>query len=178
MATMVQAEVLQNHPMGSPPSRELPLVQATLIAVDLHSHTGLVQPPGPGQVMGQSMAPPRPRVVVGETIGAPMLGFQDLGSMSVVRGRLDEDSEDAPAEETLCLALVACLCCCWLTGLVAIFKSKEVSIANNQGDYKTAHEKRKQAVKFIYLTILSGMVTQTAYALYTSSTRAGSWTGL
>mmetsp|Transcript_37686 Transcript_37686/g.94604 ORF Transcript_37686/g.94604 Transcript_37686/m.94604 type:complete len:171 (+) Transcript_37686:94-606(+) len=63
-----------------------------------------------------------------------------------------------PADEPLCAALIACLCCCWCLGLFAICKAQEVSKANAMGDYPLAHQKRKEAMTWIYATVAVGLI--------------------
>merc|ERR1712083_436138 len=66
--------------------------------------------------------------------------------------------EHGPAEDPMVMAVVACFCCCWCIGILAICKSMEVQRANAEGDYILAHQKRKEAMMMIYLTVGIGIV--------------------
>merc|ERR1719401_777641 len=61
------------------------------------------------------------------------------------------------AEDPMCMAVIACLCCCWLIGICAILKSVEVQAANARGDFALAHAKRKEAMMWIYITVCVGL---------------------
>lgn len=64
---------------------------------------------------------------------------------------------DERADSPMCLAVLACLCCCPLVGICALVKSAEVSSANSRGDYQLGHIKRKEAMMWIYMTVCLGM---------------------
>jgi len=68
-----------------------------------------------------------------------------------------------PAEDPWCLAVLSCCCCFWVTGVLAIIKAKEVSLANERGDYKLAHKKRQQTMRLVYLTVAIGVVIHVLY---------------
>jgi len=72
--------------------------------------------------------------------------------------------DDYPAEDPTCLAtLVCCVCPCWCVGLIAIAKSREVASANDRGEFSAAHERRKEALRLIYLTVALGVVVNVVY---------------
>merc|ERR1719161_744800 len=63
-----------------------------------------------------------------------------------------------PAPDPTCLAAVVCFVCCWCLGIIAILKSRQVANFNMMGDYANAHEARRQAMQWIYITIGTGVI--------------------
>mmetsp|Transcript_42171 Transcript_42171/g.90593 ORF Transcript_42171/g.90593 Transcript_42171/m.90593 type:complete len:167 (+) Transcript_42171:72-572(+) len=142
------------------------LVQAT--AVDPYSNdpssrvvqaTAVSNPPNQ-VVMGQ--------VVQGQAVGVPIgvvgYGGQPIGvPAAAMYGNGQWEVVDAggtygePAEEPLCAAVLACFCCCWCVGLLAIFKAQEVGRANAMGDFALAQKKRKEAIIWIAATVFLGV---------------------
>merc|ERR1719291_1139060 len=63
-----------------------------------------------------------------------------------------------PAEDPMIMAALSCFCCpCPCIGILAICKSMEVQRANARGDYILAHQKRREAMMMIYLTVGVGV---------------------
>lgn len=92
--------------------------------------------------------------------GAPMqMVFGDRNMVVVISGE-----DEYPAEDPTCLAtLVCCVCPCWCVGLIAIAKSREVAGANDRGDFSAAHERRKEAMRLIYITVALGVIVNIIY---------------
>ncbi|CAK0851950.1 unnamed protein product, partial [Prorocentrum cordatum] len=86
---------------------------------------GLAYPPTPHRPMGMETHQPNPYA----------------GGSGYVHGAFDER-----ADPPMCLAFLACLCCCPIVGLCALMKAAEVSSANARGDFQLGHIKRREAM--------------------------------
>lgn len=107
-----------------------------------------------GQYGRQAQTMTAERSFLDHVFGMPTLGIGELVS--------GEGSDNAAEDPTL-LALFVCVCCCWLTGLIAIARSREVVWANCQGDFGAAHHKRREAMKMIYISAVIGIMLHLLY---------------
>ncbi|CAE8636692.1 unnamed protein product [Polarella glacialis] len=195
MPAMVMGQVVQSNPVqvGLPP-RANQVVQATVLSGPPAHASGMgnvQQPPRQGNQMASGYQPGYqpgcqpgyqpgvqsaqqgsvPTCVVGQAIGVPAHA-QDLYVGSGGQAMDGSYDDNFPAADPSFLAFLACCCCCWCIGIVAIMKSREVSLYNHAGDYKTAHEKRRQALRLIYLTILIGIAIDIIYFLWSATRRS------
>jgi len=168
-AGVVQGRAVTAGSAGGPT-----VVQATVVGTGAGSAARPVMATvvtAPGQAgMGDSCGggggcqPPQasPGIVQGKVVGgatmAPAYGvYQQQPYGGYGDGIGIPGQEGYPAQDPTCLAFIACCCCCWCVGIIAILKSKEVNVANERGDYVAAHEKRREAMKYIYITIAIGI---------------------
>lgn len=141
-----------------------------------HAHGQIVQgTPLPGacnpQVpMGTFGSPNAPPMAIGTVVGAPAdraYAGPYAGHPNTAWGTADEDIY--PAEELTFVAWFVCCCCCWIPGINAIIKAREISYANGVGDFRTAHLKRREALRLIYITVVLGIFVDIAYIIYRTS---------
>mmetsp|Transcript_77334 Transcript_77334/g.137004 ORF Transcript_77334/g.137004 Transcript_77334/m.137004 type:complete len:166 (+) Transcript_77334:108-605(+) len=132
--TVVQAITVETNPQ--PGGKAGQPVQATVVG------TAPVQ----AAVVGQPVAVPGQPVAVA---GFP--GAVAMGAGMVAQGGI-------PAEDPTILAVIACFCCCWCIGIVAIMKAQTVNQYNMTGNYAQAHAARKEALQWIYGTVGVGTV--------------------
>jgi len=153
-----QGQVVQGCPVGTTSDRQdgPTVVQATVVSTD-----------------GRTSSVPRGNIVQTAPMGIPMdtvvgqpaicVGFSGEAPRQQTFTRASGRMPDAfgeelyPAEDPWCLAVLSCCCCFWVTGVLAIIRAKEVSLANERGDYKLAHLKRQQAMRLIYLSVAIGI---------------------
>ena len=78
---------------------------------------------------------------------------------------LDEESDqpaqrprlEAPPPDYLCNSILACLCCCWCLGIVAIVKSVNCSVAVSYGDRVKAERYSREAKQYIFASVGVGI---------------------
>merc|ERR1719171_1260782 len=70
----------------------------------------------------------------------------------------DFDQSMGPASDPTAIAAIVCYFCCWCSGVVAIMKARQVTQFNAIGDYKTAHEARRDAMNWTYITLVFGII--------------------
>mmetsp|Transcript_66820 Transcript_66820/g.118719 ORF Transcript_66820/g.118719 Transcript_66820/m.118719 type:complete len:174 (+) Transcript_66820:124-645(+) len=133
------------------------------------------QPPAPVVMATVVQAPAVGTTVIGQPIGVArhQSHHSFLSSHHAFAAPSDPHAGNysQPAEDPSIAAIVACFCCCWCIGIIAIIKAQEVSQANMNYDYARAHRKRQEAMTWIYLTIAAGIVMNLASFIISKTTR-------
>ena len=65
---------------------------------------------------------------------------------------------EEPPPDYLCASILACLCCCWCLGIVAIVKSFNSRVAMSYGDQEKAERYSREAKAYIYSSIGVGIL--------------------
>mmetsp|Transcript_94818 Transcript_94818/g.156582 ORF Transcript_94818/g.156582 Transcript_94818/m.156582 type:complete len:182 (-) Transcript_94818:103-648(-) len=169
MPEVVQAVVVSSAP-GSASSNAAPM--GTVVAdgkasgqARIVTATVLQQPVMGQMVVGQPVVggiPPSPYGgAYGDAYGGPYRGASGGAYGGAYAGAYGGVvAGGAPAEDPTFLAIIACFCCCWCIGIVAIIKAQQVNQANMTGNFMEAHQLRKEAMQWVYATIGVGMVLQ------------------
>ncbi|CAK0823864.1 unnamed protein product [Prorocentrum cordatum] len=159
----VQATVVNPEQGGNAPYAQgnvPPMAQPYSSGPDCGAPTVIGTPIG-GQPVGQPYGM-RPQGMAYAPQAHPPMGmssnpYSGSGYSGSGYGPGGGEAFDERADSPMCLAVLACLCCCPLVGICALVKSAEVSSANARGDYSLGHIKRKEAMMWIYMTVCLGM---------------------
>lgn len=163
---VVQGTVVQGTVVQGTAPRNQP-VQAQMLP-------GQVDSPHQGQVVQATVVQPADGGKGGVLVGQPIQGIATnnfvvgQGLQGGYRSQPGYGGHDQvtvihaegmePAPDPTCLSAIACFFCCWCFGVIAIMKSGQVAQFNRMGDYISAHEARRQALQWIYITIGTGVL--------------------
>lgn len=100
---------------------------------------------GPNEDSTQPQSPPQVQIVHQNTNVV-------IGAVPVVT----QEKEPVP-DDYLCYAVLACLCCFWPLGIVAIIFSCFTSDANSRRDYEEALQKSVITRRLVVGTVLAGI---------------------
>ncbi|XP_052064505.1 trafficking regulator of GLUT4 1-like [Mytilus californianus] len=70
---------------------------------------------------------------------------------------IDRGYESEPGDY-MCSAIMACLCCCWPLGLIAMHFANSANDARAQGHFEEAREKNCVAIIMIISSVISGIL--------------------
>ncbi|VDI55541.1 Hypothetical predicted protein [Mytilus galloprovincialis] len=59
----------------------------------------------------------------------------------------------------MCSALMACLCCCWPLGLIAMYYANSANDAKAKGDFEEARKQNRTARSMIIASVIFGIIT-------------------
>lgn len=163
-ATVVQATPVQSrfheaddadYGKGSRPPVMATVVQAPMMGQTVVGQPVVIGTGVPGDRWGSHVGHPG---LYGSQAGyGPQAGLYAGGLHGPYTGLAG-----VPAEDPTIPAILACFCCCWCVGIVAIIKAQEVQQLNMQGNFPVAHEKRKEAMTWIYITVGTGIIFSVA----------------
>ncbi|XP_077983582.1 dispanin subfamily A member 2b-like [Glandiceps talaboti] len=89
-------------------------------------------------------------VHVGDMPQPPELRAMPIGSI--------QSTIAEPPNDYMVWSILNCLCCCWILGLIAIFKSNEVKTALEKGDMHQAQEASQSAKGLNIAATIAGLV--------------------
>ncbi len=103
-------------------------------------------------------------------------GYQQ-GGYRYAPGQQPEGQQPPMPNNYLVWAILVTICCCIVTGVVAIVYASKVSPAYYRGDYLGAQQASEKASMWVIISFVLGLIVQPFYTLFTLMSGAGD-TGL
>ncbi|XP_076114628.1 transmembrane protein 233-like isoform X2 [Mytilus galloprovincialis] len=73
-------------------------------------------------------------------------------------GRKIERGHESEPSDYMCSAIMACLCCCWPSGLIAMYFASSANDAKAKGDFEEARKKNSLARAMIIASVIFGII--------------------
>ncbi|XP_052064504.1 trafficking regulator of GLUT4 1-like [Mytilus californianus] len=77
---------------------------------------------------------------------------------------IDRGYESEP-RDYMCSAMMACICCCWPLGLIAMYFANSANDARAQGHFEEAKKKNRLAKVMIISSVISGILIVGAFVV-------------
>lgn len=116
-------------------------------------------PPQQGGYPAQPGYPPQPppgQPGYGPAYGQPPYGQPTTTTQVMQPGQTVIIQQGPP--DHMVISILSCLCCCWCTGIVAIYYSMKVQEFTSQGNIPAAQEASSNAKKWAIISCVVGVV--------------------
>ncbi|MDE6116702.1 MAG: CD225/dispanin family protein [Duncaniella sp.] len=99
--------------------------------------------------------------------------YQPQGGYQYAPGQQPDNGRPPMPNNYLAWAIVVTICCCIVTGIVAIVYASKVSPAYYRGDYLAAQKASERASMWVIISFVLGLIVQPFYTLFTIMNGSG-----